>query len=328
LSIETELGLAILFFLAFGNGANDAGKSIISLMRDPITSDFKPSNRALAWGGFFSGIGSLSAILISGRLFSVFTPQSLLQTTPGFSFVLAALVGAASWILLATLLRIPVSTTHAIVGAILLEAVFVFGASNLQWTFLIWRILLPLAAGPFAALTVAYLLDRLSRKRQTLETMGPRRTGHADWGASAAVAYGRGVNDAPKMAALGAFFLLGSPQDSLLIPYLIVGAAVVAGSLVWGDRVAKTIIGRTLHLDRGQRLKAHAATAVFASAGAFFGDPFSTSQMSEGAHAGAGRGKQILRSSLRGMALAWLVTLPAAGFMAIAVSYLGARFSG
>src|SRR5690348_3861495 len=100
-------------------------------MRDPITSGFKPSNKALAWGGLFTGIGSLSAIMISGRLFSVFTPQSLLQTTPGFSFVLAALLGAALWILLATLLRISVSTTHAIVGAILLEAIYVFGSSNL-----------------------------------------------------------------------------------------------------------------------------------------------------------------------------------------------------
>src|SRR5467141_1590076 len=164
MSVTADLGLVVLFVLAFGNGANDVGKSIVALMTDPETSTFRPRYSPLVWGGLFTGLGSLSAIIISIRLFSAFAPQSFLLTTPGSSFVLAALVGAASWILLATLLRIPVSTTHAIVGAILLEAVFVFGASNLQWTFLIWRILLPLAAGPFAALTVAYLLDRLSRK--------------------------------------------------------------------------------------------------------------------------------------------------------------------
>ncbi len=329
MNIIEAAGLGVLFVLAFGNGANDAGKSIVSLMTDPETAGFRPSYRALAWGGFFTGLGSLSAILISGRLFSVFTPQSFLLTTPGYSFILAALVGAAAWILLATLLRIPVSTTHAIIGAIVLQAVFLFGASNLEWNFLAWRVLLPLAAGPFAALLVAYLLSRLSSRRQTQEVEGSRRTGMADWGSAAAVAYGRGVNDAPKMAALGAFFLLGTPEQAILLPYIIVGMAVLMGSLVWGDRVAKTLIGRTNPLHRGQRLKAHTATAALLSAGAYFGDPFSATQMSEGANAGAGkRGRQILRSSLRGMALAWLVTLPAAGILAIVASYFGGKIWG
>ncbi len=329
LSIAPEVGLGVLFILAFGNGANDAGKSIVSLMRDPETLGFRPTYRALLWGGLFTGLGSLSAILISGRLFAAFTPGSLLapQTTLGYSFVIAALVGAAAWILIATILRVSVSTTHAIVGAIVLQAAFLFGTSSLEWNFLVWRILLPLAAGPIAALFAVYLLDRLSRRRAVQEAKTSRGTGVAEWGSSAAVAYGRGVNDAPKMAALGAFFVLGPPGETEWLSYVIVGLAVVAGSLVWGDRVAKTLIGRSAPLARGQRLKADAATAALVSAGAYFGDAFSTTQVSEGASAGASkRGRQILKSSLRGMALAWLVTLPAAGLLAIVASYMGAGF--
>ncbi len=327
--VEAALGLGVLFILAFGNGANDAGKSIVALMTDPETAGFRPSHRALLWGGFFSGLGSVSAILISGRLFAIFQPEKLLGTTPVTSFILAALIGAASWVLLATVLRIPVSTTHAIIGAIVLQAAYLFGVANLEWNFLIWSIILPLAAGPFVALIGAYFLVRLSRRRRTQEVEGPKRAGKADWGSAAAVAYGRGVNDAPKMAALGAFFLLGTPEQASWMPYLIVGMAVVVGSLVWGDRVAKTLIGRTLPLQRGQRLKAHTATAALLSAGAYFGDAFSATQVSEGASAGAGkRGSGFLRSSLRGMALAWLVTFPAAGFLAIAASYFGPIFWG
>src|SRR5207249_7342337 len=84
--------------------------------------------------------------------------QSFFQSTPGVSFILAALVGAASWILIATLLRVQVSTTHAIVGAIIVQAIYLLGASSLEWTFLIWRILLPLAAGPFVALIGVYII--------------------------------------------------------------------------------------------------------------------------------------------------------------------------
>jgi len=331
LLLNVEIGLVVLFALAFGNGANDVGKSVAALMMDPDTAAFKPRYSPLIWGGLFSGLGSILAIIISVRLFSAFTPQSFFQTTPGVSFILAALVGAASWILIATLLRVQVSTTHAIVGAIIVQAIYLLGASSLEWTFLIWRILLPLAAGPFVALIGVYIISSLLRKRDTGldEDSSSKRLGAADWISAAGVAFARGVNDAPKMAALGAFLLLGTSEDGVLLPYIIVGVAVVAGSLVWGDRVAKTLIGHT-PLQRGHRLKAHGATAVLVSAGSYFGDAFSTTNVSEGATAGhhGKKGRQFLGSALRGMALAWMVTLPAAGLLAIAASILGARFWG
>src|SRR5206468_3109294 len=257
MSITADIGLVVLFVLAFGNGANDVGKSIVALMTDPETATFRPRYSPLVWGGIFSGLGSVAAILISVRLFSAFTPQSFLQTAPGSSFILAALAGAAAWILLATLLRIQVSTTHAIVGAIIVQAVYLLGASSLQWDFLIWRILLPLAAGPFAAFVGVYVLSRLSHRRgaEASETSSGR-VGIADWGSAAGVAFARGVNDALKMAALGTFLLLGTPEDTVWLPYVIVGVAVVAGSLVWGDRADKTLIGHSPQ-QRGHRLKAH-----------------------------------------------------------------------
>jgi inorganic phosphate transporter, PiT family len=205
-----------------------------------------------------------------------------------------------------------------------------FGSAALQWSFLIWRILLPLAAGPFAALLGVYILSRLSgKKKAQADEASSRSVGIADWGSSAGVAFARGVNDAPKMAALGTFLLLGTPQDTVWLPYAVVGVAVVAGSLVWGDRVAKTLIGRTPQ-NRGHRLKAHAATAVLVSAGAYFGDAFSTTHVSDGAAAGhqGKRGRQFLGSALRGMATAWMVTLPMAGLLAIVASIIGPRFWG
>jgi inorganic phosphate transporter, PiT family len=327
---SVEIGLVVLFLLGFGNGANDVGKSIVALMTDPESATFQPRYKPLIWGGVFSGIGSIAAILISVRLFSAFTPQSFLLTTPGSSFIISALVGASVWILIATLIRVQVSTTHAIVGAIIIQAVYLLGTASLQWSFVVWRILLPLAAGPFAALLGVYILSRLSRRRAVeAEQAESKHYGIADWGSAAGVAFARGINDAPKMAALGAFLLLGTPEDTVWLPYVVVGVAVVAGSLVWGDRVAKTLIGH-IPQHRGHRLKAHAATAVLVSAGAYFGDAFSTTHVSDGAAAGhhGKKGRQFLGSALRGMATAWIVTLPMAGLFAIAASVLGAGLWG
>jgi len=323
ISLVEELGLAALFLLALANGANDAGKSVASLMV-PGPSGFVPRRKPLLWGGFFTGFGSVSAILISSRLFSVFTPASLLRATPESHFILAALAGAMLWILGATLLRLPVSSTHAIVGAIVFLAVYLFGFSGIQWDFLLVRVLLPLAAGPIAAMIGVYAFDRVTRRSGAPSKEKPGLARITHWGSGAAAAYARGVNDAPKMAALGAFFLLANPSEAVWLPYTIVAVAVFLGSIVLGHRVAQTVMGKHVTMDPVQHSKAGAATALVVGAAAFLGAPMSSTQVHEGSNAGIGGERKIVKSVLRGMILPWLVTLPAAGILAIIVSYLGA----
>ena len=318
-----EVGLGVLFVLAFANGANDVGKSVASLMHfDP---DGKTSGRPLLWGGVFSSLGSVSAVLISSRLFSVFTPQSILHSPFDSSFVVAVLVAATLWVLAATLVRLPVSTTHAILGAIMLLGIFLFGLSSLAWDFLVIRILLPLAGGPLAALIGIYLFERLTKRPQVPGKEKPKWVELAHWGSAAATAYARGANDAPKMAVLGGFFLVANSVESVWVPYSIVAVAVLVGSLVLGRRVAQTLIGRAFPLDHGQRLRAGIATAALVSAGAYFGAPLSTTHVHAGATAGASGLKESIRWALRGMVLPWLVTLPAAGLLAIGVAVIGPR---
>jgi inorganic phosphate transporter, PiT family len=324
-SIE-ELGLAALFLLAFANGANDAGKSVVTLEAPgPTGSPIK--RRPLVWGGFFTGIGSVAAILISGRLLTVFTPQTLVQPQPSrpldSTFVLAALAGATLWIIAATLVRLPVSSTHAIVGALVIPAVYLYGASAVQWSFLLIRIVLPLAGGPLAVLIGVYIIDRLIRPNGTTPGKPPTRsTKLTHWATGAATAFARGINDAPKMAALGAFFLLANPSESAWLPYSIIAVAVLLGSIVLGHRVVVTAIGKHASLDQVQKSKANAATALFVSAGALIGAPLSTTQVHQGSSAGVGGEKSVIRSSLRSMLLPWFVTLPGAGIFAIAISYI------
>ena len=66
--LAEEVGLTALFVLAFANGANDVGKSVASLMSASGPGGPRLGRRPLLWGGLFSGLGSVSAILISGRL--------------------------------------------------------------------------------------------------------------------------------------------------------------------------------------------------------------------------------------------------------------------
>ncbi len=324
-----EAGLAVLFVLAFVNGANDVGKSVATVVE---SSGGRSIRRALVWGGTFSGLGSVVAVLVAGRLLSVFT-QALLTPTPTQSFVLAALIGTTVWVLGATLLRLPVSLTHAIVGAIIFEAVYLFGFAHLDWTTIGFRVLLPLAGGPFAALFFAYLLHRIRPGKQRPEGQAVKQPGKiaalAHWGSAGATAFARGVNDAPKMVALGIILLPLGLQTNPLLTYLFVAFAVFIGSIVWGHRVTRTLVGRVVPLDHESNVRAGVATAAIVSVGAFFGAPLSTTHVAAGATAGvAGGRKEHVRSALAGLILAWLVTLPAAGFLTIGASMLLPRIQG
>jgi inorganic phosphate transporter, PiT family len=320
-----DVGLGVLFVLAFANGANDVGKSVASLMSTADPGVPKLRRRALLWGGVFSGLGSISAILISGRLLTVFTPQSILRNSTDSYFILAVLVGATIWILLATLFRLPVSTTHTILGAVLLQGIFLFGVSSLKLDFLFIRVILPLAGGPFVALIALSVLHRLTRRPQTGEKKSLRFAKISHWGSAAATAYARGINDAPKMAALGAFFFVAGSTYAVWGPYSIVAVAIVAGSLVLGHRVALELVKRVVPLDHTQRLQAGIVTAALVSVGAYLGAPLSTTHVHEGSTAGIGGRKEVILSALRGMVLPWLVTLPAAGLLAVGVAVLVAR---
>jgi inorganic phosphate transporter, PiT family len=319
--LTEEAGLGLLFALAFANGANDVGKSVASLLHIGPTG--LTGRRPLLWGGFFSGVGSIAAIVVSTRLLATFTPQKIVNVSIDSLFVLAVLAATALWVLAATLVRLPVSTTHAILGAIMLQGIYRFGVSSLAWDFVAIHVLLPLAAGPLAALIGIYILERLIPHSQVVKEEKPRWAGLSHWGSAAATAFARGVNDAPKMAVLGGFFLVANSFEGVWVPYLIVAFAVLVGSMALGHRVAMTLRKRAFPLDHGQRFRAGVVTAVLVSAGAYLGAPLSTTHVHSGAAAGASGLKESIRTSLRAMVLPWLVTLPAVGLIAIMFAILG-----
>ncbi len=319
-----DAGLGLLFILAFANGANDVGKSVASLLH--LGPAGLTGKTPLLWGGLFSGMGSVAAIIVSTRLLSTFTPAKILNASITAPFVLAVLAASAVWVLVATLVRIPVSTTHAILGGIIFQGIFLFGIGSLAWDFLTIRVILPLAGGPIAALIGIYIMERIIKRPQSAQAKPeekPRGGGISHWFSAGATALARGVNDAPKMAVLGAFFLAANAFDAVWVPYSIVAVAVVVGSMVLGHRVAITLMRRSLPLDEGQRVRAGVATAVLVSAGAYLGAPLSTTHMHSGATAGASGLKQSIRAALRGMILPWLVTLPAVGLLAILFATVG-----
>ena len=151
------LTIAVLFAviaLAYANGANDNFKGVATLFGSGTTK----FSGALAWATVTTLMGSVAAIFLAEQLIKVFKGKGLVDATlvADPSFVAAVALGAACTVLLATRLGMPVSTTHAMIGALM--GAGLAAASSIDSGLLVDKLLKPLITSPFIAITATLLV--------------------------------------------------------------------------------------------------------------------------------------------------------------------------
>lgn len=103
-------------FLAYANGANDNFKGVATLYGSRTAS----YRTALIWATATTFAGSVAAVLLAQGLIATFSGRGLIPdaTLALKSFALAVMVGSALTVMLATKFGFPISTTHALTGAL------------------------------------------------------------------------------------------------------------------------------------------------------------------------------------------------------------------
>ncbi len=139
-------------FLAYSNGANDNFKGVATLFGSGTTG----YRTALAWATITTLAGSMLALLLANGLVDAFRGKGLIPdaVTSDPRFLLAVSLGAASTVLLATRLGLPVSTTHALTGG-LVGAGLLASSGNVRLAALGQQFVLPLLFAPVASLLLA-----------------------------------------------------------------------------------------------------------------------------------------------------------------------------
>jgi inorganic phosphate transporter, PiT family len=147
--------LALLALLGFANGAIDNSEGIATLVGYGAATP----RQALRWATLTSALGTLFSFWFAGELVKRFSTGLFAGGTllPPAFFV-AVLVGACGWLLLATRTGLPVSTTHAITGALTGAGLVAMGSAKFQWAVLGAKFALPLALSPLLSFTLVYLL--------------------------------------------------------------------------------------------------------------------------------------------------------------------------
>ncbi len=176
--------------LAFANGANDNFKGVATLWGASRTSYW----RALAWATLFTLFGAVGAAWLAKGLIPKFNGSALVSgaVAAESAFLAAIVLGAAVTVLLASRLGLPISTTHALTGALAGTGVLAAGFFGIHWTALMRGVVLPLLLSPVLALILTLLAasvaDRLVLGRDCLCVDPARIVAIAGASSAAAVA--------------------------------------------------------------------------------------------------------------------------------------------
>ncbi|GAB4108299.1 MAG: inorganic phosphate transporter [Phycisphaeraceae bacterium] len=171
-----SFSLLIMLLLAFANGANDNAKGVATL----VGCRYFSMDRALVFAGVMTLLGALSAVLLAGELARRFSGKGIVDPSllANSAFPICVGLGASLTVLLATVVGLPISTTHALVGAIVGVG---WTAGSLHVSSAVNVFFVPLLVSPMIAIVLAggvYSVFRVVRMKLGVERQTCLCVGH------------------------------------------------------------------------------------------------------------------------------------------------------
>lgn len=301
----------------FTNGFHDTANAMATSI---ATGALKPKV-AVA----ISGVLNLAGAFLSTKVAATISNGLVDDTKITPAIIFGGLVGAILWNLLTWLLGLPSSSSHALFGGLIGATWIAAGQGAIHFDAVISKILLPAFASPFVAGVVAlvatYLAYTLTRRARADKVADGFRHGQTISASMVSLAHGTG--DAQKTMGVITLVLIASGHltagsNPPVWVILCAGSAIALGTYSGGWRIIRTMGKGLTDVQPPQGFAAETSSTAVLLASAHLGFALSTTQVCSGAILGSGLGRRLaeVRWSLAGrMAMAWLVTLPAAGLV-------------
>lgn len=308
----TELPLTILlglagFYLGWNIGANDGGNSIGTSIGAGLIS----FRRGAVLAAIFVVLG---AVLQGERVVETVGRRVVSVELPTATIFLALISGGVI-VSLASLLRIPVSTSQAVVGGLTGAGLSMGASVNLSvigGIFLSW-VLCPVVAMALSA--GAYWVVRSLLRRVTSTPRVERILGVLVVASASYAAFSIGANNAGNAVGPLANLRAGTGFGLLLLG----GVSIAAGVITFGRGVAEAIGKGIVPLDLPGALTVQTAAGLAVHLYSLLGMPVSTSHAIVGAVVGVGllRGiRAVGRRKIAEICVGWVATPTVAGLIA------------
>ena len=312
----------------FTNGFHDTANAMATSI---ATGALRP-RAAVLLAGVLNLIGAFLSVQVALTISSGLLDET--RITPEVIF--GGLVGAILWNLVTWLLGLPSSSSHALFGG-LIGATWVFaGTGAINTATIVSKVLVPLALSPIVAGAVALVATRVAYRitARGEPKIITRTFRWAQVGSASMVALAHGTNDAQKTMGvitltLATVGLLPAHSAPPLWVVITCGLAIAVGTAMGGWRIIHTLGRRISDIDSPQGFVAETASTAVILSSAHLGFALSTTQVTTGAILGAataGRRRAPVRWGVTGrMAVAWLLTLPAAATVGALAAWVAAR---
>jgi len=317
--------IAVALLFDFLNGMHDAANSIATIVSTRV---LKPAY-AVVWAAFFNFI----AFLVFGLHVAHTVGSGIISVSIVTDRVIfGALGGAIVWNIVTWLGGLPSSSSHALVGGLVGAGLTKAGLKAIVWDG-VTKTALGIVVSPVFGFVMALVLvfivtwlfvrsrpaavDRLSRIMQLFS--------------AAAYSLGHGGNDAQKTMGIIAVLLYAHAghKGGFNIPLWVVlscQAAMALGTLSGGWRIVHTMGSKITRLSPLQGFCAETGGAITLFTATYLGIPVSTTHTITGAIVGVGAARRtsaVRWGIARGIVIAWVITMPAAGLIAAALYEIG-----
>jgi inorganic phosphate transporter, PiT family len=312
LTLFSLIAIALIFDVL--NGLHDAANSIATVVSTRV---LRPQY-AVIWAAFFNFI----AFLFFGLHVAQTVGTGIVAAeVVDAAVIFGALMGAICWNLITWWLGIPSSSSHALIGGLAGAAVTKAGLGSIVWSGLgitaaaiVFSPLLGFFLALLLVLAVSWAFVRSSPSAvdNTFRSL--------QFISASLYSLGHGGNDAQKTMGIIAVLLYsqGLLGETFHIPFWVIlscQAAMGLGTLLGGWRIVRTMGTRITRLHPVQGFCAEAGGAITLFLVTHFGIPVSTTHTITGAIVGVGAARKtaaVRWNVASDVALAWIVTLPAA----------------
>jgi len=311
------VALTLLSGIAVGwsIGANDAANSLGTAVGSKVVS----LRQAIVLIMLFGLMGALlQGSHVVATVGKGIVPIHKLDRNMGACVALVACFAACAWVALATYWKMPISTSHSIVGAVAGAGLAIHAPVNwyvMRDIFLCW------VCTPLGAAIIGYSLYRILR--WVVPKVLPDRYSQSVLSflilsSGCYVAYTWGANDVANATGVVAGAGILTTDTSVMLGAL----AILLGIVTWGYKVIETIGTQITHLLPLMAFAVQLASAVNVHVYTLCGIPVSTSHSIVGAIFGVGlvRGMKVLNMRImREIVVCWVATPFVSGVMSFVV---------
>jgi PiT family inorganic phosphate transporter len=328
--VEATL-VVVVVALALGfdytNGFHDAANAIAT----SVSTRALTPRVALLMAAVMNFVGALLGTEVAETIARSIVDLGHSSSGTELTVVLCALIGAIAWNLITWWLGLPSSSTHSLIGG--LVGAGLAGGLPIFWDAIVQKVVLPMVISPVVgfALAFAVMVGLLWLFRNAAPARTHRRFRLAQTASAAAMALGHGLQDAQK--TMGVIYLallsVGWADPRAGIPLWVkLGAAtaISLGTYSGGWRIMRTLGRRIIELDPARGFVAESVSAVVLYVNAFaLHAPVSTTHTITSAIMGVGATRRL--SAVRwgvakNIAIAWVLTIPAAALVGALATWL------